>query len=436
MIGRREFITRRGAAWPVAARVTAVGQDLGDRVHRQALSARSGGGLAAAWVGGVQTGRIAGRLLFRRMPVQVTRDGAEMPFQLKTKMEICRVRLRYGRKSMGLDTIGKASALSAALFLGVGVAAAHAQTIELKLSHFIPPNHTFHKWAVAWTEELSQQSGGRLKFQIYPNGQLVGPPNRQFDAARNGITDMAFVLHGVTPGRYATTELVNLAFSWPKAGSSSSITSRRLSELAATYLAKEHEGLHILFMAAAMPILIYSSVPIAKLDDFKGVKIRYAGVQNRNLLDSLGAVPLLIAPPEAQDAIAKGIIQGATFPHEAALSLDLGTVAKHATEPGLSTAPFAFVMNPAKYNSLPTDLKALIDKSTGPAAAEKFGKQWEAEEKRARDELIKQGVQIHVLSEADVAEIKRRVAPQVEAAVAAVEKAGKPGRKFLEEYIK
>ena len=93
-------------------------------------------------------------------------------------------------------------------------------------------------------------------------------------------------------------------------------------------------------------------------------------------------------------------------------------------------------MNPAKYNSLPTDLKALIDKSTGPAAAEKFGKQWEAEEKRARDELIKQGVQIHVLSEADVAEIKRRVAPQVEAAVAAVEKAGKPGRKFLEEYTK
>jgi hypothetical protein len=24
--------------------------------------------------------------------------------------------------------------------------AAQAQTIELKLSHFIPPNHTFHKW--------------------------------------------------------------------------------------------------------------------------------------------------------------------------------------------------------------------------------------------------------------------------------------------------
>jgi TRAP-type C4-dicarboxylate transport system substrate-binding protein len=247
---------------------------------------------------------------------------------------------------------------------------------------------------------------------------------------------MAFVLHGATPGRYPTTELVNLVFTWPKAGSSSSITSKRMSELAADYLAKEHEGLHVLWMAAAMPIVIYSSVPIRKLDDFKGVKIRYAGVQNRNLLDSLGAVPLLIQPPEAQDALAKGIVQGATFPHEAALSLDLGTVAKHATEPGLSTAPFAFVMNPAKYNSLPADLRALIDKTSGPAAAEQFGKEWEAAEKHGRDEEIKQGVQIHTLAEADIAEIKRKAVQRIEDAVAAVDKAGKPGRKFYEEYTK
>src|SRR5262249_50819724 len=72
-------------------------------------------------------------------------------------------------------------------------APAAAQTIELKISHFIPPNHTFHKWVTAWSAKLTKESGGRLKFTIYPNGQLVGPPSRQFDAARNGITDMAFV---------------------------------------------------------------------------------------------------------------------------------------------------------------------------------------------------------------------------------------------------
>ena len=335
---------------------------------------------------------------------------------------------------MASDQTGKVCALT--LALAFSASAAQAQTFELKLSHFVPPNHTFHKWAQAWTEDLTKQSGGRLKFQIYPNGQLVGPPNRQFDAARNGITDISFVLHTVTPGRYPITELCQLAFTWPKAGSGSATTSKRLAELGPKYLVEEHAGLHILWLAVANPVVTYSKIPLRKLDDFKGVKICFSGAQNRQLLDAMGAVPLFIAPPDSQDALAKGIIEGATFPHEAALSLDLGAVAKHATEPGISTAPFALVMNPAKYNSLPADLKALIDKSTGPAAAERFGKEWETAEKHGRDEEIKQGVQIHTLSDADVAEIKRRMAPRIEEAIVALEKAGKPGRNFYEEYTK
>src|SRR5215475_10173690 len=240
-------------------------------------------------------------------------------------------------------------ALLSAMLAVASAASANAQTIELKISHFIPPNHTFHKWVTAWSEKLTKESDGRLKFTIYPNGQLVGPPNRQFDAARNAITDMAFALHGVTPGRYSATELGNLPFSWPKAGSGSGTTSRRLAELAPTYLAREHQGLHILFAAVANPVVFYSKVPIRSIDDFKGIKIRYAGVQNKYLLDTLGATPLLVPPPESQDALAKGIVDVAMFPHEAAVAYDLGSVAKYAIEPGISTATFAFVMNPAKY---------------------------------------------------------------------------------------
>jgi TRAP-type C4-dicarboxylate transport system substrate-binding protein len=313
---------------------------------------------------------------------------------------------------------------------------ARAQTIELKLSHFIPPNHTFHKWAVAWADQLAKDSGGRLKVTIYPNGQLVGPPNRQFDAARNAITDIAFTLHGVTPGRYAMTELANLPFTWPKAGSGSSITGPRMTQLAATYLAPEHQGLRILYMSVANPVVFYSKVPIRKLEDFKGLKVRYAGVQNKSLVDALGAVPLLVPPPESQDALAKGIVEVAMFPHEAGVSYDLGTVVKYAIEPPASTATFALVMNPAKYDSLPADLKALIDKTTGLAGSTAFGKAWEEAEKSGRAQLISKGLEIITLPAADVAKLKQLMAPHVESAIAALEKDGKPGRKFYEEYTK
>ncbi len=68
--------------------------------------------------------------------------------------------------------------------------------------------------------------------------------------------------------------------------------------------------------------------------------------------------------------MAKGIVDAATFPYEGAASFDLGTVAKYALEPGVSSATFAVVMNQAKYDSLPSDLKELIAKTTGPARAE------------------------------------------------------------------
>jgi TRAP-type C4-dicarboxylate transport system substrate-binding protein len=328
------------------------------------------------------------------------------------------------------------AAAAAVVAAGASQGAASAQTIELKISHFIPPNHTFHKWVSAWSEKLTQESGGKLKFTIYPNGQLVGPPNRQFDAARNAITDMAFVLHGVTPGRYSATELGNLPFTWPKAGTGSATTSRRLAELAPTYLAKEHQGLRILFAAVANPVVFYSKVPVRSIDDFKGLKVRYAGVQNKYLLDALGATPLLVPPPEAQDALAKGIVDAAMFPHEAAVSYDLGTVAKFAIEPGVSTATFAFVMNPAKYESLSADLKALIDKHSGPAAAEDFGKAWEVAEKDGRAKEMAQGVQMLTLPAGDIDRMKKLMAPHVESAIAAVDKEGKQGRKFYEEYTK
>lgn len=325
--------------------------------------------------------------------------------------------------------------LAAAMAVGAAVPAS-AQTVELKLSHFVPPNHAFHRWAAAWGEQLAKESNGRLKLTIYPNGQLVGPPNRQLDAARNAVTDMAFVLHGVTPGRYAMTELVNLPFSWPKAGSSSAVTSRRLAELAPQYLAAEHQGLKILWMAVANPVVFYAKQPVRSVDGFKGLKVRYSGLQVKYLLDALGAVPMLVPPSEAQDALAKGIVDSALFPHEAALSYDLGTVAKYAIEPGVATATFVLAMNPAKYNSLPADLRAVIDKTTGPDAADRFGKEWDAAEKHGRDREIAQGVQIVTLPEADVEKMKKMVAPNVEAAIAALEKDGKPARKFYEEYLK
>ena len=313
---------------------------------------------------------------------------------------------------------------------------ASAQAAELKVSHFLPPNHTIQKALVMWSDDLEKQSAGRLKLRIYPAGQLGGGPNRQFDAARNGVVDMAFSLHGATPGRYVMTELASLPFAAPSAGNKSTVTSRRLSELAPEYLAKEHEGLRLLWMAVTPPLMFHSKTPIRTIADFKGKRIRYAGVQFKNIIDSLGAVPLLVPPQETQDGLAKGIIDAATFPYEGAASFDIATVAKYTLEPGVSSATFALVMNPAKYASLPDDLKALIDKATGPEAATRYGAMWDEAENEGRASMLAKGAQVTVLANDQLERMKTIFRPQLDAAVVDVESQGKPGRKFFDAYLK
>jgi TRAP-type C4-dicarboxylate transport system substrate-binding protein len=336
---------------------------------------------------------------------------------------------------VSLHKLIKACALAGAVALSVG--SARAETITLKLSHFVPPQHAFHKWVVKWTQKIEKESHGRLKFQIYPNGQLVGPPNRQFDAARNGITDIAFCLHGVTPGRYPMTELANLPFTWPSAGVDLPLMAKRMTELAPKYLAAEHKGLHILFMVMANPVVLYSKEPIRSIADYKGKKIRYASITNKEMLDAMGAVPSLVPPPATQDALAKGIVEGATFPHEAGLAYHLASVAPYTIEPPMASATFALVMNPAKYNSLPPDLRAILDKEAGVAGAMSFAKAWQAQEKFARNlETTKMGLKIITLPPADVAKMKELAKPIIKSSIAKLEAEGKPAQAFFDAYTK
>jgi len=93
-------------------------------------------------------------------------------------------------------------------------------------------------------------------------------------------------------------------------------------------------------------------------------------------------------------------------------------------------------MNPAKYNSLPPDLRAILDKESGVAGATNFGKSWQDFEKFARGTEIQKGLQIITLSPADVAKMKELAKPIVESALDAQEKAGHPAREFFAAYTK
>ena len=253
----------------------------------------------------------------------------------------------------------------------------------------MPPQHTFHKWVTAWAEKLEKESNGRLKITIYPNGQLVGPPNRQLDAARNGITDIAWVLHGVTPGRYPMTELANLPFAWKGTNADIVEMAVRMTELAPKYLAAEHTGLHILFMSMANPVVAYSKTPITKLDDFKGMKIRYASARQQDVPRLRSAPPpLLVPPPDSRTRWPRASSSGAMFPHEGGLAYDLGRRRQIRARARHRLRDLRAGDEPGEVQLAAAGPEGAARQGERRRRRRKFGKAWAAQEKfapRARD---------------------------------------------------
>jgi len=306
----------------------------------------------------------------------------------------------------------------------------------LKVSTFVPPNHAFNKMLTSWGEELSEKSGGELTLEIFPSGQL-GPPPRQFDLVASGAADISVVLHAATPGRFPITELVAMPFTTPSVGAESAATSRRLTEIAPEYLAAEHEGMKILWMAVTPPLKIHmADADPSSLDAFKGLRVRYAGSTWQQIFEILGASPVPVSPPGTADALNKGVVDGASFPFEATKSFDLAPMLKYSLEPGIASATFAVIMSQASYDKLPAEMQTLIDETTGPDRAAAFGALWDKGEAEARQYLVDAGVNIVSLPDAAAEELKVKLSPIRTGAIEKVSGMGLPAQAFLDAYEK
>jgi len=322
--------------------------------------------------------------------------------------------------------------LGSIALLGSTPAIAQAQTFELKATHFLPPNHSFHKELVRWGEELSKKSNGRLTIKVFPSGQM-GPTPRQFDLVRTGVADIGVGLTGATPGRFPMTEISNLPF----AVTDSATASKAMTELAPKYLTQEYAGVKLLQLAITSPLKFHmTKAKLNTLADFKGLRIRYAGELFAESIKAFGGTPVAVPPGEVVDAMGKGTVDGAMFPHEGAQSFQVGTVAKFSYEPGINAASFFWIMNPASYEKLPADLRALIDQTTGPANAERIGKVLDDAEVEGRNYLNSKGVQVVTFPDAMQRDMRNVVKPIIDTTIGKLEAKGQPARQLYDALLK
>ena len=285
-----------------------------------------------------------------------------------------------------------------------GAASAIAQEVVLKVHHFLPPQATIQaKFFNPWCEKINKESNGRLKCQIYPAMQLGGTPPQLFDQARDGVADIIWTIPTYQAGRFIKSEVFELPFMAKSATTGSpalweyvqknSLDEFKGTKLIATHL---HDG----------SLLHFANKRVQTLDELKGLKVRAPTRIGTKFLTALGATPVQMPVPQVPESVSKGVIDGAMIPWEIVPTIKMHEIAKYHIDNApnaqkMSNSIFVVAMNQAKYDSLPPDLKKVIDANSGLAASKWAGQVWDGTVAPARKLALERKNTINVLTMAE-----------------------------------
>lgn len=247
--------------------------------------------------------------------------------------------------------------------------------VTLRLHHFLPPVSNGHaKMLAPWAKMVEESSGGKLKIDIFPSMQLGGTPPQLYDQARDGVVDIVWTLPGSTAGRFPSTEVFELPFIGARRGI---VNAQASQEYADANLAKETADIKLLSFWSHDHGLIHANKEVRTMDDLKGLKLRSPNRLAGEGLKALGATAVPMPIPQVPESIAQRAIDGAVVPWEVVPAIKLDELVKFHTEipgsPTFYTASFFLAMNKAKYDGLPPDLKAALDKNSGMVFARLAG---------------------------------------------------------------
>ena len=325
---------------------------------------------------------------------------------------------------------------SAAAALGTPVLGAIAQqSVTLKFHTFMAPQSnvwlTMHK---PWMDKVEKESNGRIKFEGYPAMQLGGTPVQLYDQAKDGVVDIVWTLPGNTAGRFPRVEVFELPFMMNNAEA----TSKAYWEYVQTAAADEFKDTHVIALHVHGPGMFHTAdKQIRNVGDLRGMKLRAPTRQVTKLLASVGATPVGMPLPQIPDALSKGTINGCVIPWEVVPSVKVHELTKFHSEfpanaPALYTATFVMAMNKAKYDSLPADLKKVIDNNSGMATSAWLGKTQQGNDPVGRKSAVDRGNTIYSVTAADAAEFEKRSSQVDDEWVADMNKRGYDGKKLLE----
>jgi len=307
--------------------------------------------------------------------------------------------------------------------------------VELTYSIFFPATHGNTILAAEWAKEIEKRTNGAVKITMFPGATLT-PANQCYDGVVKGISDIGMSVLSYTAGRFPLTEVIDMPLGY-KSGYQ---VTRLINAYYNKFQPKEFDDVKILYLHGHGPGVLHTNKkPVAKLEDLKGLKIRCTGTSSE-VVKHLGGTPVAMPQTETYDALQKGVVDGVMSPVETLKGWKFAEVIKYSTLNYGSAYSIGFfvAMNKAKWNALPKDVQAVIQK-VNEEWIEKTARAWDEFDKIGLETTKAKGNQVISLSKQEDERWAGLVAPILGEYVQRMKGKGLPGDealKFCQDWLK
>jgi TRAP-type C4-dicarboxylate transport system substrate-binding protein len=304
-----------------------------------------------------------------------------------------------------------------------------AKPIELTYSIFFPAPAPQTQVATDWAKEIEKRTNNRVKITIFPGGTLSAA-DKCYDGVVKGISDIGMSVFAYTRGRFPLTEVADL----PLGIKSGLVATKMINAYYKKFNPKELKDVKVMYLHGHGPGFLHTKTAVEKLEDLKGMKIRCTGLAAK-IVEKLGAVPVAMPMPDTYDSLKRGVVDGSMAPQESLKTWKWGEVVKFTTESWGSaySTGFFVVMNKGKWNSLPKDVKKIIEQ-VNKEWIERQGKNWDDIDKAGREATLAAGNKIITLSKEENMRWAEAVKPILDGYVKNMKEKGLLGDKALKFY--
>lgn len=298
--------------------------------------------------------------------------------------------------------------LAAAVLLAcVSVPALAQEPVSLRVAYVQAADHPHGLGIQKFAELVQQKSANRIGVKTYGNATLGGDV-AVLSSLRGGTIDMTVVIPSLLTSMAKEYVLLDLPFLFGNYAEADAVldgpVGKRLLELL------PDKGLIGMgYWDHGFRVVSNSRRPIAKLEDFAGLKLRVP--QSTIFIDTftaLGANAVPMPIPELYGALESKAMDGQENPYAAVEALKLQEVQKYVSATNHAYNPLVVVFSKMKWDKLsPADRKILMDAAAEAGAYER--KVSRAANDRAAESLKAKGMQINTVSAAEMARMRDKV---------------------------